>query len=594
MFPIAEPHLVLLILGVSMVLFVTDSLRYDLIAVGVVLALTLTGCLDADQALEGFSSEAVILIGAMYIFGHAFNHSGVAGRIGARFLTGSTELELILRLTIVAALLSSVLSNTGVVATLIPVCSSLAQSRRIPIGRLLMPLAFASLLGGLVTVLGTSNNVAINGVLKELGQRPFGMFEFSHLGLILAGVGTLYFLGPGRYLLPRAKVDLSLTERYQVPKFVSEILVEPSSDLINRNVADAEIFARNQVTVLGIVRATGEKTVLAPGPYNRIRADDTLILQGAPEDIVRLSKEMPMKARSSVEMGTTRLYSDDVRLVEAVIAAGSPFVGRTLINSEFRSRTGLNVIAISKQGQVQLQRIQETPLEVGDTLLVQGHDRDLQRARRGRGLLIVDEVDRGTDDSRGNACIAILLAVLAAATFSSVSLAILALCGVGGLLAVRAVRAEDLYRVIDWQVLVLIGGMLALGTAFDQWELSDSLAAWIIGLSENGLSAHTVLIILLVCTTLLTQVLNHVTTAVLMTNVALELATALNVAQRPLLMAVVTGSSLAFLSPVAHQANAMVMGPGGYRYRDYLRAGAPLALITLIVAAWLIPVFWPF
>ena len=301
-----------------------------------------------------------------------------------------------------------------------------------------------------------------------------------------------------------------------------------------------------------------------------------------------------MKPRPSVEMGTTRLYSDDVSLVEAVIAAGSPFVGRTLITSEFRSRTGLNVIAISKHGQVQLQSIRETPLEVGDTLLVQGHDRDLKRARRGRGLLIVDEVDRGTDSKRGNACIAILLAVLAAATLTSVSLAILALCGVGGLLAVRAVRAENLYRVIDWQVLVLIGGMLALGTAFDRWDLSDDLAAWIIGLSENGLSPHTVLIIVLVCTTLLTQVLNHVTTAVLMTNVALELAAALNVAERPLLMAVVTGSSLAFLSPVAHQANAMVMGPGGYRYRDFLRAGAPLALISMAVAAILIPIFWPF
>ncbi len=594
MFPLTEPHLVLLILGVSMVLFVTDSLRYDVIAVGVVLALALTGCLTAEEALKGFSSEAVVLIAAMYIFSYAFNRSGIARAIGTRFLTASTERGLILQLTIVAALLSSVLSNTGVVATLIPVCSSLAHSRRIPLGRLLMPLAFASLLGGLVTVLGTSNNPAINSALRELGRTPFGMFEFSHLGLILAGVGVLYFLGPGRYLLPSRETGMSLTERYQVPKFISEILVEPSSDLINRNVADAKIFERFKVTVLGIVRATGEKTVLAPGPYNRIRADDTLILQGSPEDIVNLSEEMPMKPRTAVEVGDTRLYSDDVRLVEAVIAAGSPFVGRTLINSEFRSRTGLNVLAISKHGEVQLQRIQDTAMEVGDTLLIQGHDRDLERARNGRGLLIVDEVERMTDGRHAKACVAILLAVLLAATVTPVSLALLALCGVGGLLAVRAVRAEDLYRVIDWQVLVLIGGMLALGTAFDQWGLSDGLAAWIIGLGENGLSPHTVLIILLVCTALLTQVLNNVTTAVMMTDVAVKLAHSLEVPDRPLLMAVVTGSSLAFLSPVAHQANAMVMGPGNYRYRDFVRAGAPLALIMLIAAAWLIPIFWPF
>ncbi len=594
MFPLSEAHIVLGVLAVSMVLFVTDALRYDLIAVGVALSLALTGCLTAEEALAGFSSEAVILIASMYIFGHAFNHSGVARSIGQRFLTGKSEVSLILGLTLIAALLSSVLSNTGVVATLIPVCSSLASARRIPISRLLMPLAFASMLGGLVTVLGTSNNVAINGVLQDLGRTPFGMFEFSHFGLIMAAVGVLYFLGPGRFLLPKSQVERTLTERYQVPKFITEVLVEPSSELINRNVADAEIFERHRVSVLGIVRATGEKTVLAPGPYNRIRAEDTLILQGSPEDIVGLATEMPMKERASVEVGSTRLHSDDVRLVEAVIAAGSPFVGRTLISSEFRSRTGLNVLAISKHGQVQLQRIQETTLEVGDTLLVQGHERDLTRARNGRGLLIVDEVARKEDPSHGPACVAILLGVLFAASVTSISLALLALCGVGGLLALRAVKPEDLYRVIDWQVVVLIGGMLALGTAFDQWHLSDSLAQWIIGLGEGGLEPTTVLIILLICTTLVTQVLNHVTTAVMMTDVAVELAHSLGVADRPLLMAVVTGSSLAFLSPVAHQANAMVMGPGGYRYRDYLRAGIPLAALTVVCASLLIPWLWPF
>ena len=158
----------------------------------------------------------------------------------------------------------------------------------------------------------------LEAIAEQEGLEPFGMFEFSRYGLILAGVGVLYFLGPGRYLLPRGKADLSLTQRYQVPKVITEILVEPPSDLINRNVADADIFARHQVTVLGIVRATGESTVLALGPYNRIRADDTLILQGSPEDIVSLSKHNPLKQRASVALGTTRLYSDDVRLVEAV------------------------------------------------------------------------------------------------------------------------------------------------------------------------------------------------------------------------------------------------------------------------------------
>jgi di/tricarboxylate transporter len=528
-------------------------------------------------------------------------HSRAAER--PRFSRGRCcggERGLVARVTILAGLLSSVLSNTGVVATMIPICNGLARRKRLSISRLLMPMAFGSLLGGLVTVLATSTNLVINQSLRDAGVEPFGLFEFSHLGLGLLAVGSLYLLGPGRALLPRSPVGQSLSERYQVPRFVTEILVEPTSTLINRAVADIEVFAKHRVTVLGLVRGGGESPLLAPGPYNRVRADDTLILQGSPEDIVALSEEIPLRERAYVDTSDARLVSDDVRLVEALVPAGSDLVGATLATSEFRTRTGLNVVAISKSSGVQLQRLLEVELEVGDTLLVQGHLRDLERARQGREVLVLSEVGTPRFGRNGWVTLATLLGVLlAAATAPGVSLGALALAGVLVLVGTRVVRTDEAYRSIDWGVVFLVGGMLALGRAFQEHVLdpertrdaSDLLATWV---AEGRLGPTALLAGVLGATVLLTQVLNNASTAVIMTPIALEVAAAAGLGPRPFLMAVVTGSSLGFLSPVAHQANAMILGPGGYRYRDFLRVGTPLAVLLLGVSLLLIPALWPF
>ncbi|MFT5050094.1 MAG: di/tricarboxylate transporter [Chlamydiales bacterium] len=591
-----QPYIVLATLVGSLLLFLTDLLRYEVVAILVVVVLALTGSLSPEDAFEGFSSPAVVVIASMYLFGHAFSRTGVAEAISNRFIKGHEggEVGLMLRVTLLAGLLSSVLSNTGVVATLMPVCSSLARKFHVSVSRLMMPMAFGSMLGGLITVIATSTNIAVNQVVRAQGGTPFGLFDFSPLGLILLATGCLYFLGPGRLLLPRSPVDQSLTDRYQVPKFVTEILVEPSSTLINRAVADTDLFSRYKINVLGIIRSGGEGTVLAPGPYNRIRADDTLILQGAPDDILRLGKEMPLRQRRSVETENERLYSDDVRLVEALIPAGSPLVGSTLVKNDFRTRTGLNVLALAKSGRLQLKRIQDTVIEVGDTLLLQGHLRDIERVPREREVIVLEELNHVTTGRGAGIAVGLLAMMLLLATFSSIPLSVLALAGAAGLVLTKVVRAEEVPQVIDWAVIALVGGMLALGKAFVDHGWGETVASWFVHMGERGVSMQLVLASLLFATVALTQVLNNVSTAVIMTPVALELAQQLGVSDRPLLMAVVTGSSLAFMSPVSHQANAMVMGPGGYRYKHFVRVGAGLTLITAAVAIFLIPLFFPF
>lgn len=590
-----DQTIVLLTLAGTLVLFVTDALRYDMVAVLGVLVLGATGTLSPGDAFAGFSDPAVVLVAAMYVFAAAVSRTGATDFLCERLLGEGTsgEARLALRLTLVAGILSSVLSNAAVVATLIPVVGAISRRVAIPISRLLIPMAYGSLLGGLLSVIGTSKNIAVNGLVERAGAEPLALFEFTHYGFLLLVAGSLYFLWPGRQLLPRKRLQETLTDHYQVPKFVTEVLVDPGSTLINRAVGETDLFERHGVTLLGLVRASGEATVLAPGPYNRIRNDDVLILQGEPDAIMEVRKELDLPERPQVKVGDTLLSSADVRLVEAVVPAGSPLAESTLAQADFRATTNLNVLAISKHGSVQPTKIAHTTLDVGDALLIQGHAPDLERVRNQRLLIVLDEVKSAKIGRMTWVTLALLAAVLLSAALGF-PLSVAALTGAVALVLFRIVRPEEVRTVMDWPVLILIGGMLALGKAFDRHGLDDEVAHWMTSLGEAGLSPHAAVFVLLIGTNLLTQLVSHVAAAVILTPVALSVATEMGVSDRPFLMAVLTGASMSFMSPVAHQANAMVMGPGDYRYRHFLRVGTPLTVVLLLLAWVLLPICFPF
>jgi di/tricarboxylate transporter len=593
--PLLDPATVVLAtIAVSLLLFVTEKVRFDLIAVGVATVLAATGVLTPSEAFGGFSSPAVVLVASMYVFGAAFTRWGIAEALGARVLgraEGLGEAGLVIRIVLLSALLSSVLSNAGVVAILIPVLSGVARRQRLPVSKLLMPLAFGSLLGGLLSVIATSKNLAVNGILTDLGYTPFGLFEFTPFGLALLGVGALYFLFPGRQLLPASRVDESLSEHYQVRRFVTEVLVQPSSTLINRSVADIESFQEYGVSVLGIARPDST-TVLAPGAYNRVRSEDVLLLQGAPEDIVRLRDDKNLSLVSAAPLRDSQLVAGDVQLVEAVVPAGSDLAGRTLADTDFLERTGLNVLALSKHGELQPGRITDAALEVGDTLLIQGHDRDVERLRRSRELLVLGELESRPLGRGGLVSLLTLAAVLAVAFLGWMPLSVTALSGAMVLLLTNTVMTRDVYAHLDLQALLLIGGMLALGQAFGVSGLDHELTTQLRELGGLFGSPRMLVAALMLATALLTQVTTHIAAATIMTPIALSFAQELAVDERAFVMAVVTGASLAFMSPVAHQANAMVVGPGDYRYRDFLRVGTPLTLLLFAAATALIPIFF--
>ena len=595
--PTIEPGaIVLAILLASLVLLVSDALRYDLVALLVVVSLIVTKCLTPEEAFAGFASEPVVVIVCLAVFGMALTRWGFAEMLCRRFLSadGVSEGGLVLRISLISAVLAAFLSDAAVVAILIPMVSTLARLRGVPISRLLMPASYGAFLGDLLIVIGSAKNIAVNGVLAANGAQPFGMFGFSHWGLCILGIGLVYLAGPGRLLLPRGKASTSLTERYRVPKFVTEVLVEPSSTLINRSVADIPLFERHGIAVLGIVRGGSEAAILAPGPYNRVRTEDTLILQGEPDAIVRVRAELGLRERTNVRAGDARLASADVQLVEAVVPAGSDLAGRTLAEAAFRAHTGLNVLAISKHGELAATPLQETRLAIGDTLLIQGHLRDIDRTRGERQIIVLSEVKPPPMGRAAWTSAAILAGTIGVTIAGLLPLHVAAVAGVLVLVVARCVPLRDVYREVDWQVVVLLGGMLALARAFDKYGLARALGEWVTGLRGSVSSPHALLVMLLVASTFLAQTTTSIATAVILTPVALAMAAQLGVSDRPFVMAVLTGTNCAFMSPVAHPANAMIVGAGDYRFRDFLRVGTPLTVLILAAAAFVLPVFWPF
>ena len=593
--PLDPAVVVLAVIAASLVLFVTEALRYEVTALLMVVVLALTDCLTPEEAFRGFSSGAVVLIAAMYVFGRAVTRWGLAETLGQRLLRlgGKSEARMGFLVTIASGLLSTVLSNTGVCAALIPVVSTVGRRTGIPASRLMMPLAFGSLMGGMVTVIGTSSNIALNGVIVEAGREPFALFEFSALGLGLLVVGSLYFLSPLRRLLPRSRVDESLTEHYQVPKFVSEILVEPSSTLINRSVADMPFFEKYGITVLSIVRSESEASVLAPGPYNRIRTEDVLIVQGEPDALLRMREDMNLRQRESVTVGDQRLDSADVQLVEAVVPSRSSLEDRTLVEADFRANSGLNVLALSKHGHVSPTKIGKTRLSVGDTLLIQGHRRDIERVRRSRDLLVLGEVEIPPLGRGGLVTMVMLALVLLSAALGLVPISVAALTGAIALVLFRCVTAEEAVRAVDWSVVLLVGGVLALGLAFQRAGLGDEVASLFVELADDKFSPLLLLTCILTATILLTQLTNNVAAAVIMAPIAISLAERTGLDDRALLVGVMVAASMAFMSPVGHQANTMVTGPGDYRFKDFLRVGTPLTLLMLLASILLLPLLWP-
>ena len=576
----------------ALILFALDRLRLDQVAMAVPVVLLLSGILTPAEAVSGLSSRATVTVGSMLVLGLGLRKTGLVSAIGAWARTAPLggKYTRLLALCLVCALLSPFLMTTAVVMVFIPVFIALAEQAGEPPSRYLMPLSFVSILGGTVTLMGTSTNLVVHGEAMSRGFDELGMFSITPLGLICLAVGLLYLFTAGRWLLPRRVRPPDLSGKYDVRRFVTELHVPEDSPANGRTLAELGWGERYDVTVLDIERSDEEIT--APHGDSHIRPGDVLFVQGSAERLLDLARRQRLRTPKAEEAHELDLTARDGRLVEVLVAPASGIVGRTLRDLGFAQRYDATVLAVQHHGVTVKERLAELTLRVGDLLLVHGTTSALERLADDPGFIPMAEVKApGGKRPRAGVAAAIMAGVVLSASLGVLDIMTAALTGVGLMVFTRCVRVEEIYAEVEWLVIFVLAGLIPLGVALETTGAAALLADWVVRLTaplgESGLIAAFYLV-----TAVMTAIVSNAATAVMLTPVAIFAATQAGVNPYALLVAVMFGASASFVTPFGYQTNVMIYGPGGYRFSDFVKVGGLLNLLLLVTASIFIPLFW--
>ncbi|HKI86061.1 MAG TPA: sodium:proton antiporter, partial [Thermoanaerobaculia bacterium] len=546
------------------------------------------------EAIAGFSNEAVITVMMMFILAESLVQSGLISKLGYQIThrSGSSRWTASVLLLLVTAFLSAFVNNTAAVSVSIPVALHLSREYRFSPSKLLMPLSFAAIFGGTCTLIGTSTNLLVSSLASEHGLHSFSMFEFLELGSILLLIGLAYTIVVPMRLLPSRSPIASLTRKYHLSGYLTELRVPGSSKLIGRTVIEEQLSGRFEMNVLEIIR--GDKKISIDLRHTPIESNDILLVRGAMEAILSFKEQNGLLLLTDVKLRDQDLSDENTVLVEVQVTPTSRLLSETLKSIDFRKSFGCFVLALNRTGELIRDKVASIPIKPWDTLLVFG-----QRSRVEALYKLEDFVPLGELDLQIHlaprwwiSALAIPIAVLLAA-LGVMSILKASILAVVVLLLSRRLGVQQAYRAVDWSVIFLLAAILPLGTAMEKTGLDASIGRWI-GMAGHHGGPMMVLAATYLATAILTSVISNGATAVLMVPIALTAAAQLGVDPKPLLMAVTFAASASFLTPMGYQTNAMVYGPGNYRFSDYLRFGAPLNLLFLIASTLLIPVFWPF
>jgi len=591
MSPIA---IVIILLFVGVVLFATERIPIDIVTILLVMALVVTGTLSAKDAFAGFGDDIVITISGLFILTGGLVKTGVIDVIGRRLhrIAGGNEFRLTVLVMVVAAASAAVLKNTTTTAMFVPVVLGMCTRARVPPSKLMMPLAFGAILGGTCTLIGTSTNLAVSGAITRYGMQPFSMFELTPVGVAIVAVGLLYMLLLGLRLLPRRGGTDSLTEQYHIREYMSEVIVLQNSPLVGKTLAEANVGDELDLTVVGIMR--GKQGRIAPTPAEKIEAEDLLLVQGKIEDILRVKSETGIEIKADFKLSDNVLESGDVELFEAMVLRGSDFIGRTLKGLKFRQHFQLTVLAVNRHGVALLSKISTLPLRFGDVLLVQGKREQVERLALDGNLLLLEDVSerRGRASKRRWALLAFgVFLFFSIMHLPQVPLPVAVLIGVLILLVSRAIRAQEIYNLIEWRLIVLIAGMISFGTALEKTGADKYLADMIVqGVGSYG--GLAVLAGFFVLTVALTQPMSNQAAALVVVPIAVKTAVSLGLNPRAFAVMVTYAASCSFLTPL-EPACVLIFTPGRYRFFDFVKVGSILTVAVFAVVMLLVPVFWP-
>jgi di/tricarboxylate transporter len=587
------PILVLLIVViVAMILFSFEKFPADMVALGIILFITVSGLVSPQDAFAGFGSDAVLMIAGLLILTAALSRTGAVEIMGSELvrLTGNNNRRLFLLVIVAAAAVSSLISNTAATAIFIPVIIGVARKTRISTSKLLLPLAFATILSSSVTLVATSTNILVSGIMVQYHLIPLGMFELSPVGIPIVIIGLLYMFFIGRHLIPERTPVEPEFEEIGSSVYFTEVLIQAGSPLIHRTLVESGLGRDLDLTVVRVVRDAHR--YLAPQSNVRLEEGDVLLVEGKRDEILKIREKAGVVLKDDVLLSDAGLQSADVRLVEAIVLIRSPLLGRTLRGMEFRDRYGLQVLAINRHGETIQSKISQVTIQLGDVLLIQGNQSNISALEADRTFRILGPVNLRPRASRKTLiAVGAFAGSLLIASLDLLPISVAVLLGVMVVFLTKCITPEEAYREIDWKLIILIGCMLGLGTALNTTGTATFLAQQIVSWFGNA-NPFWLLSAFFILTMLLTQPMSNQAAASVVVPIAIQTAIQLGWNPRTFAVMIAVGASCSYLTPL-EPACLMVYGPGRYRFRDFLKVGALLTILIYVVAIILVPIFFP-
>ena len=584
--------LLLLILGIALLLFWFEWLPPDVTALGVLLSLVVLGLVPLEEAFSGFGSDTVMLLLGLLIMTAALMRTGVVEVVSRALLDFTSKYPgTLLPATMVAvALLSAIINNTAAAAFFLPVILGLGQRSKISASRLLMPMAFAAILASSMTLVSTSTNIVVSGLMTQSGLDPIGMFELTSAGVPILLAGLLYMYFFGQRLIPDRPAQQTLTETFDLRPYLAELRIVSGSSLAGNTLSESGLGRKFDLTVLAIIRDGKRK--LDPSAKTRLRVDDILLVEGSSESILKMKDIAGIDIQADVKFSDVDLQDKDLGLAEVVLLPRSPFIGRTPKGLKMRERYQIQVLAINRRTGVVRSKIAETRLKLGDVLLVQGKQRQIEALQTENAFDVLGVMDNQRFNPRQAwTVIGIFAGALLLGTLNLIPLPAAMLLGAFLVFVTRTITPDEAYRQVDWKVLILIGSMLGLGIAMQSTGtaiyLANLLADWVGGWNPLWLLTGFFLL-----TVLLTQPMSNQAAAAVVIPVALQTALQLGLNPRTFAMMIALAASTSYLTPL-EPACLMVYGPGRYRFMDFLKVGGLLTVVVYLLAILLTPILWP-
>ncbi|MGS2762533.1 SLC13 family permease [Sinomicrobium sp. M5D2P9] len=595
-----EIAVVLGILILAVVLFATEKIRVDLVALLVVGLLLICDILlpvqllTTEEAVSGFSNTATVTVAAMFVISAALAKTGSINFLGSllaklihkNFYLAATAIMLC------AGIISAFINNTPVVAVFMPIIIGAAKDSGISPSKLLMPLSFASMFGGLCTLIGTSTNILVSSIAEGYGITPFRMFDFAPLGIVFFICGMLYMLFAGIRLIPDRVPETDLTKRYEMRNYLTEIVLTESSSSVGKTILDSPLVKDMDIDIIALYR--DKRVYSIPGPGTVLREGDILRVRCDVEKIRELQDSKDVELRTDKAFMAEDFKPEDIVLLEAVIAPNSILIGTTLKKIRFRNRFGATTLAIRHMGGLVHEKLGNIVLRSGDTLLIGARETRIDQLKRNPNFVFVTEVD--TPEYRKNKTLIVLSIIAAVVTTASLGiLPIMTGAIVGCILLVLSgcIDLDDAYKAVDWKVIFLLAGAISLGVALERTGAAKLLADYMLSVS-GPFGPYAIVAAFYLLTSLLTEAMSNNATAVVMVPIAISAANAMDASAIPLLMAIAYAASASFMTPVGYQTNTLIYGPGQYKFADFIKVGAPLNLIFFIIATIAIPLLWPF